>query len=129
MISRVYLFFISSYFFPSFFFEKSVKNQGTKIIYTFQFVLVSCSRRFVPMFCVTASLALFLVCFYFFPKIRTFVLIKLFFFKNKNKKSEFNVVVFVNWTFSSEAYLEPSRKYLSTIFAESFVIDVWLGSK
>ena len=99
-----------------FFFEKSVKNYGTKIIYTFQFV-ISCSRQFVIMFCVTASLALLLVCFYFFPKTRTFVLIKLFFFKNKNKKSGFNVVVFINWTFSSEAYLEPSRwlpfKYFS----------------
>ena len=53
-------------------FSHSVKNHGTKITYTSQFVLMSCPRHFPLMFCGTASLALF-----FFAKIKAFVLIKL----------------------------------------------------
>ena len=59
---------------------QSVKNHGTKITYTSQFVLTSCPRHFVLMFCGAASLALFLACFFrgFFAKIKAFVLTKLF---------------------------------------------------
>ena len=38
-----------------------VKNHGTKITYTSQFVLMSCRRRFVMLYG-TASLVLFLAC-------------------------------------------------------------------
>ena len=45
---------------------QSIKNHGTRITYTSQFVLMPCPKRFVLMFCGTSSLALFLACSYFF---------------------------------------------------------------
>ena len=54
---------------------QSVKNHGTKITYTSQFFLMSCSRHFVLMFCGTANLTLFLACSQLFlPELRLLLL-------------------------------------------------------
>ena len=79
MIFKVYLFLICYFFF--FLIKKLVKNHGTKIIYKFQFVLMSCSRHFVLMSCLAANLVLFLA-FHFFPQNQGFCsYIYIYFFK------------------------------------------------
>ena len=116
MIFRVYLFLICYFFFFfSFFFFKLVKNHGTKIIYTFQFVLMSCSRHFVLMSCLTASLVLFLA-FYFFPQNQGFCSYKFFFFFKvylmlTHLLSETNI-------FIRSVFRTQSRIYGRTFFAK-----------
>ena len=84
-VHDLFLFFPNFFFFFFFFFEKLVKNRRTEIVYTFQFVLMSCSRHFVIMFCVTASLALLLACFYFFSQNQGFGSYKIVFLKKKKR--------------------------------------------
>ena len=65
-------------------FQKSVKNHITKITYASKFILMSCPRHFVLMFCGTANLALLLACFYFFlPKSRLFFTYKIVLIKKR----------------------------------------------